>query len=155
VTDESSPAASEVWLDEFLTSVGQSITAARAALRHQHIADLQDHWRDQGADGLQAEVVRLAIGSADDKNTIPAATFVVPTAALVQHNSLALETVSMEVECTLVRHSTTSEGESRIGIRLTRAEDAESPVKISLQYKLTAVPEGVARLSEIALRRIS
>ena len=146
----------EIWLDSFLKSIVRSLAAAQQVLRDQHIADIESHWEKvpaQGAETRRAKLLRLEI-EPDGTQKIPAAALDVPTAALTQNNSLVLDTMSMEIDCTLTQFQAVADT-GRIGIRFDKSGAGGSPVRLTLQFKTSDPPEGVARISDVAVRRLT
>lgn len=117
-----------IWLDNFLTAISNSVAAARRVFRDQHLADLASHWenvqQDAGLAASRTKTVRLQIEHGDGATS----SLDVPTAALVQHNSMVLDTISFEIECTLTSFDRNAkDGADRVAICFGRSGENGAP----------------------------
>ncbi len=143
-----------VWLDSFFTALAGSLVSARKVLRDQHVADVVDHWElVPNTEGLRkAKAIRLQVVPDQEDGRLGKA-LDVPTAALVQHNSLVLDSLTVDLECTVTGFDAHAPGgKGRIAIRLDNSGEGGVPMRLNLQFKYTDAPEGVARIGDFAVR---
>lgn len=160
-----------IWLDKLLIALQNAVLSAHKASLSQHLEILGRHFKkksvDDGEDKASqfnspciANTVSLEIlDSSNFPNKDNSESLLqVPTACLIPHNSLLIDEVTVDFECIFSECSVSDVNhKERLGLHLIRGESSHlgTPARISIRYKVGDPPEGVARIDDQLVEKIS
>jgi hypothetical protein len=149
----------KVSLDDLLKAISNAISGSSGHLQQRELDNHKSFFDSDDKGVLTPKTMPMLLPNRHHQATAdaPAATesiHNVPQSTLVHNSQVALDTVSMEIDCLVEELKDGDKGEKQLVLHLgADVRNHSRGIKLNLTYKNSGTPEGVAKVNDELLKQ--
>ena len=146
-------------LDELLRAIGKAVSDSNGHVQQQELENHKSFFNTDNKGVMTPKTLPVLLPnrhqeSTDGKPSETESVQNIPQSTLVQTNQVALDTVSMEINCLVEELKNGDKEEKQLVLSLgADIRNRSNVIKLNLTFKNSGTPEGVAKVNDELLKQ--